>query len=105
MSENEEPESQELEEKFVRELRQEAARKGIDPELFTTEAVRTERVGRSIHLKWKAVEVNVPAPSKEALDAWFDKYGGVIVGAVIALAGVAVGMARPGGPSGSPPKD
>jgi len=104
MSENEEPEDNELEEKFVHELREEAARKGIDPGLFTTEAVRTERVGKSIHVKWRGFEVNVPAPSLEALDAWFDKYGGVIVGAVIALASVAVGRSMQGGTPVPPPK-
>lgn len=97
MSENEGL-NEELEEKFHQEFREEAIRRGIDPDLFTQDAVQTKRVGRTIHVGWKGVGVDVPAPSPEAWDAWFDRYGGVVVGAVIALAGVVVGRGKLPGP-------
>lgn len=81
----------ELEARFLHEFREEAVRKGIDPDLFTKETVEAEQVDRNVHVRWKDVEVNLPGPGRAAVDAWFDKYGGVIVGAVVVLAGVAVG--------------
>lgn len=84
-------ENDELEERFLHGLREEAARKGVDPELFTKDTVEAEQVDRKVHVKWKDIEFNLPGPGKAAVDAWFDKYGGVIVGAVVVLAGVAVG--------------
>lgn len=44
-------------------------------------------------MKWGDVEVTLPAPSGQAVDSWFDKYGGVIVGALVTLLGVALGAA------------
>lgn len=84
-------ENDELEDRFLHELREEAARKGIDPELFTKDTVDAQQVDSNVHVKWKAFEINLPGPGRAAVDAWFDKYGGVIVGSVITLAGVAIG--------------
>lgn len=85
-------ENDELEERLLLEFREEAVRRGIDPDQFTRETVEAQRVDRNVHVKWKDVEVNLPGPGRAAVDAWFDKYGGVIVGSVIALASVAVGI-------------
>jgi hypothetical protein len=83
----------ELEDRFFHEIREEAVRRGIDPDLIKKEDVKVERVGTNIHVKWKDVEVNIPGPSQATLDSWFTTNGGVIAGAVVALAAVAVGGA------------
>jgi hypothetical protein len=81
-----------LEDRFFHEIRQEAAKRGIDPDLVQKKDVHVDRSGKNIQIKWRDVEVNVPGPSQSAIDAWFTENGKVIAGAVVALAGVAVGI-------------
>jgi hypothetical protein len=84
---------QQLEDKFFQEIRGEAVKRGIDPSLIEKKDIHVERSSNNIHVKWKDVEVNVPGPSQGALDVWFSKNGEIIAGAVVALAGVALGGA------------
>jgi hypothetical protein len=81
----------EFEKEFQQRLEQEARKKGIDPAQLKDTTVHLDQQGKTIFVKWGDVEVTLPAPSEQAVDSWFDKYGGVIVGAFVALVGVALG--------------
>lgn len=72
----------EFEKEFQQRLEQEARKRGIDPARLKDTTVSA---------KWGDVEVTLPAPSPQTIDSWLDKYGGVIVGAFVALVGVALG--------------
>jgi len=73
-------------------LRAEAVKLGIDPSLVQLEDVSVAKSGEKMRFKWRDIEVEAPAPSQEAFDSWFEQNGQVIAGAVIALAGVTIGI-------------
>ena len=68
-----------------RELRAAAANNGIDPNLLKGATVDLYLRGEQLHFRWRDIEVSTPMPSQQALDSWLDKYGGVAIGAVIAI--------------------
>lgn len=76
---------------LLSEFKKAAKEKGIDPNLIKKEDLSAEKKGNKIHIKWKDVEVEVPAPSQETVDSWFKENGQVIAGALLALGAVAVG--------------
>lgn len=80
-----------LEKEFQQRLEQEARKKGLDPAQPKGTTVHLEQRGKTTCVQWGGVEVTLPAPSEQAVDSWFDKYGGVIAGACVAPVGVAPG--------------
>jgi hypothetical protein len=52
---------------------------------------------QSMQVRSGAFEGSMPTPSQEAVDSWFRQFGGVILGAVIAVGSIiAVGSALVG---------
>nr|WP_297461214.1 hypothetical protein [uncultured Halomonas sp.] len=83
--------SEKINDLLLNEFKKAAKEKGIDPALIRKEDLTAEKKGNKIHIKWNDVEIDVPAPSQEALDSWFKENGQVIAGAVLTLGAVAVG--------------
>lgn len=79
-------------EAMLEQLRAEAEKMGIDPSRIRLEDVGVTQKGEKIRFKWGDIEVEAPAPSPEAFDSWFEENGKVIAGAVVALAGVTIGL-------------
>lgn len=75
---------------FLQEIKKAAENSGLDPELVTKEDLSARRAGNKIHIRWKDVEVEIPAPSQDELNSWFRESGQAIGGALMALAGVAL---------------
>lgn len=73
------------------EIQKAAKERGIDPSLIKKEDLNVEKTGNKIHVKWKDVEIEIPAPSQETLDSWFKENGQVIAGALLTLGAVTVG--------------
>lgn len=85
---------EDLEKELQKQLQAEAVRRGIDPaQLKGAEVHIEQKPDNTVKVKWGDVEVSVPGPSQAAVDSWFSQYGGVLVGALIVLAGVAAGAA------------
>ena len=78
---------------FMQQMREEARRRGIDPSRVRAEDVEVDRDNSKIHFKWKDISVTLPAPSREAIDKWFEQNGQAIAGSIMTIAGVAVGVA------------
>ncbi|HEY5548776.1 MAG TPA: hypothetical protein VIL17_04195 [Coriobacteriia bacterium] len=78
---------------LAEQMRDEAKRRGIDPSLVQEKDVQVNREDSTIRIKWKDVDIAMPAPSRDAVDAWFTQNGQVIAGSVLTLAGVVVGGA------------
>lgn len=87
------PENDAFAEELTRQMKTEAKRRGIDPAVVQEEDVRINRDNASIHIKWKDVDIAMPAPSKDVVDSWFAQNGQAIAGSVLTLAGVVVGGA------------
>lgn len=79
-------------EALLQQLKAEAKRLGLDPNLVRREDIDASQKGDKIKVKWRDVEIEVPGPSQEAFDSWFEENGKVIAGAVVALAGVTIGL-------------
>lgn len=79
-------------EAMLEQLKAEAAKLGIDPNLVRLEDVCVVKGAEKLRVKWRDIEIEAPAPSQEAFDSWFEENGKVIAGAVIALAGVTIGL-------------
>ena len=56
---------------LARQMRNEAERRGIDPSLVQKEDVQVDRDNANIHIRWKDVDIAMPAPSREAISGWF----------------------------------
>lgn len=78
------------ERELVEQMRSEAERRGMDPSLVQEEDVQIKPDDSKIHIKWKDVEVTVPAPPREAVSSWIEKNGQGIAGSLFTLAGVVV---------------
>lgn len=74
-------------------IKKAAEEKGLDPDRIKKEDLNAEKRGGKVHVKWRDVEVEVPAPSQESIDTWFKKNGQVIAGSLLTLGAVAVGGA------------
>lgn len=79
-------------EAMLKQLKIEAEKLGFDPAQIRLEDVDVAQKGDKIRIKWGDVEIETPAPSPEAIDSWFEENGKVIAGAVVALAGVTIGL-------------
>ncbi|MDK1397982.1 hypothetical protein [Pseudomonas protegens] len=79
-------------EAMLEKLKAEAIKLGIDPQLVRLEDISVSKSAEKIRVKWRDIEVEAPAPSQEAFDSWFEENGKVIAGAVVALAGVTIGL-------------
>lgn len=87
------PEKDVFAEELARQMQSEAKRRGIDPAVVQEEDVQVNRDTSNIRIRWKGVDIAIPAPSREAVDAWFAQNGQAIAGSVLTLAGVVVGGA------------
>jgi len=65
--------------------------RSVDTAQLKDAAVHIQRQDKNLHIKWGEVEVTLPAPSQETVNSLFKQYGGVIIGALVALASVVVG--------------
>ncbi len=48
---------------------------------------------QSLQVRTGPIALSMPTPSQGAIDSWFAQFGGVILGAVIAVGSVLVGAA------------
>jgi hypothetical protein len=78
---------------LARQMRDEAERRGIDPSFVQEKDVRVKRESSNIRIKWKDIDIVMPAPSKDAIDSWLAQNGQAIAGSIMTLAGVALGGA------------
>ncbi|WP_434559805.1 hypothetical protein [Pseudomonas sp. R1-6] len=79
-------------EAMLEQLKNEATKMGIDPDLVRLEDISVMKRAEKIRVKWRDIEIEAPAPSQETFDSWFEENGKVIAGAVVALAGVTIGL-------------
>lgn len=82
---------QNLEQDLRQNIEKELEDRGIPSTDFDPGDVKLHRIGQNFKVTYKGIEISVPAPSQEVIDSWWKENGKVLVGAVIALAGVIVG--------------
>lgn len=83
--------AEEITDAVFEEVKVAAEKEGVDPQKIKREDISVEQKGSKIHVKWKEVEIEMPAPSQEYVDSWFKENGQVIAGSLITLGAVAVG--------------
>jgi hypothetical protein len=74
-----------------RQIESELEKQGVPKEDFDPSDVAFTQEGRNIKVTYRGIEISIPAPSQEAIDSWWKENSKVVMGAVIALAGVVVG--------------
>jgi len=65
--------------------------KGLDPNAIDSSQITVETEGQKINIKVAGADISLPAPGKEAIDRWWDQYGGMITGAMLGVGCVAAG--------------
>lgn len=77
---------------IVREkIKTQLQKKGIPPEKINPRFLSVRKAGPKLKIKYKGFEFSMRSPSQKAVDSWWDFTGKAIVGALLTLAGVAVG--------------
>lgn len=79
-----------LEKKLRKQIEAELKEKGISKKELNSEDIQLKKIGNKIDIKYKDIEVSIPAPSQEAIDSWWKDAGKYITGGLLALAGVVV---------------
>ena len=74
-----------------RELERAARQHGVTLDASDVVEVSPGQKPQTLSVSFRGVSVELPAPSQEALDGFWERHAGTIIGAVIALAGVALG--------------
>ena len=83
----------EMEKRIAELMRDEATRRGLDPNRIDSEKVSVDSTGPTVTVAYGDAKVTVPAPSQFALDQWFGENGKYIAGSLTTLLAVVVGAA------------
>ncbi len=75
---------------LVEQMREEAERRGIDPSVVHEEDIHVTPDNSNIRIKWRDIEISLPAPPKEAVSNWIRENGQGIAASLFTIAGVVV---------------